>query len=238
MADHDGAQCPSEQRMRVAIIAEIRLYREGLALELDRRGFDVVGTAADARALEDWIPAQRPDVALVDIATTTSEASLVDLVGSAAGTRVVALGVPETAPDVVACAEAGVVGYVPREASLDDVVETLHRVARGEILCTPTIAGSLFHRVGALARERGPDPALDRLTAREREIVNLIDEGLSNKQIALRLRIELSTVKNHVHNVFEKLKVQRRADAAACARRPRERRPVGEQDLQPPPVPS
>jgi two-component system nitrate/nitrite response regulator NarL len=205
--------------MRLVIVSEVRLYREGLAAELGRRGFEVVGTATYDDARRGWIGAQNADAALIDVTTNPHEARLADIVESAGTTKVVALGVHEIGPHVIACAEAGVAGYVPRQASLDDVVETLHRVECNEVLCPPRITGSLFRRVGVLADHRAPVSKADRLTAREREIIELIDEGLSNKQIALRLRIELSTVKNHLHNAFEKLRVGRRSEAAASVRR-------------------
>src|SRR5437773_985410 len=80
------------------------------------------------------------------------------------------------------------------------------------------LAASLLRRVATLAAEQAPVSAAERLTSREREIVRLIDDGLSNKQIAGELHIELPTVKNHVHNILEKLQVQRRSEAAARVR--------------------
>jgi DNA-binding NarL/FixJ family response regulator len=84
------------------------------------------------------------------------------------------------------------------------------------------MAASLFQRIATLALERSPQSIESRLTARELEILDLIDQGLSNKEIARRLTIELSTVKNHVHNILEKLNVSRRSEAAARARAERE----------------
>jgi two-component system nitrate/nitrite response regulator NarL len=94
-------------------------------------------------------------------------------------------------------------------------------VTRGETLCSPRIAATLFRRVAALAADRrvGDERTLRRLTRRERQIVDLIADGLSNKEIAHRLQIEFATVKNHVHNILEKLQVTRRADAVAALRR-------------------
>jgi two-component system, NarL family, nitrate/nitrite response regulator NarL len=207
--------------MRVAIIASIRLYREGLAEVLVREGIEVVGSAADGHAGVGCVRAAQPDVALLDMAMLDGTPIVQTLADSAPGVRVVALGVPETDGDVLACVEAGAAGYVPRDASLDDLVEILKRVVRGEVLCSPRILGSLFRRVAELAG-RSTSP-VGRLTARELEIVELIDQGFSNKQISRRLCIELSTVKNHVHNILQKLQVQRRTEAAAWARRRRER---------------
>jgi DNA-binding NarL/FixJ family response regulator len=123
-------------------------------------------------------------------------------------TRIVALGVREVEQDVLPCAEAGMAGYVPRDGSLADLVAAIESAAHGELRCSPKIAASLFRRVARLSGEtRRPTASL---TRREEEIARLIDQGLSNKQIARRLQIEVSTVKNHVHSVLKKLHATRR----------------------------
>jgi DNA-binding NarL/FixJ family response regulator len=210
----DGAPA----RLRVAVVTEVCLYREGLASSLGRRAeTEVVGTAAALAEAVDLVRRERPDVLLLDMATADAPRVVHDARGAHPGVRVVALAIVETEEVVLRCAEAGVAGYVSRSASLDDLVETLGSVARGELVCSRSIAGSLFRRVGALSGPR-EDPALARLTPREREIAALIGRGLSNKEISRRLRIGLSTVKNHVHNLLEKLQVPGRSAAAARLR--------------------
>ena len=203
------------------VVAQVRLYEEGLAqaIGLDPR-YEVAGTAPSIalgvrriRAL-----AQPPDVALLDLAAPDGLAAVRALRDELPDMRVIALGIRELEPDVIAWAEAGVDGFVSRDASLEDLCATVDSVARGETLCSPRVAATLLRRVATLARERRPAPPHAVLTARERQIVALIDEGLSNKEIAGRLRIELPTVKNHVHNVLEKLQVRRRSEAAARVR--------------------
>jgi DNA-binding NarL/FixJ family response regulator len=100
---------------------------------------------------------------------------------------------------------------------LDDIVAATTAVVRGETACSPRVAATLLRRVADRARER-PYSEFAPLTSRERQVVALIDEGLSNKEIAARLCIELSTVKNHVHNLLEKLGARGRAEAAARVR--------------------
>ncbi len=127
--------------------------------------------------------------------------------------------------EVIACAEAGVACCLTAEASIDDLVAAIGSVARGEAPCSPWTAAVLLRRVASLARERrapvgthvaeAPRP---RLTTRELEIVELVDQGLSNKQIAQQLHIELPTVKNHMHRILDKLGVRRRAEAAELVR--------------------
>jgi DNA-binding NarL/FixJ family response regulator len=121
----------------------------------------------------------------------------------------------------LAYAEAGVSGYVTCEQPVEDVVRAVKAVARGEMLCTPRVAATLVRHVATLAAGLGAReiPAVTSLTPREIEIVGLIDRGMSNKQIAGTLHIEVATVKNHVHNVLDKLQLKRRGEAAAHLRR-------------------
>jgi two-component system nitrate/nitrite response regulator NarL len=203
--------------IRVLIVAGIRLYRDGLAEVLSRRErLQVVGTAATRVQAMSLLTPVRPDVVLLDMATPDSHAAAREL-AVAEQLHVVALGVPENDEDAIACAEAGVAGYVFRDASVDDLVGVIESAARGELLCSPRVAGWLARRVAILGTRR-QDALDERLTAREREILTLIDRGLANKEIAVRLHLGVATVKVHVHNVLEKLQVHTRAEAAARLR--------------------
>jgi two-component system, NarL family, nitrate/nitrite response regulator NarL len=201
--------------IRVQIVSDIRLYREGVEAALSRcDGLEVVGTAAGPRDALELASRVRPDIALVDLSMPNGVACIRAIGDAVADVRTVALTVAETEAEVIACAEAGVTGYVTRESSLDDLVAVIRSVDRGEMLCSPRIAATLVRRVAALAAASPARPRAT-LTGRELEIVALIDEGLSNKEIAGRLLIEVATVKNHVHNILEKLQVRARAEAAA-----------------------
>ena len=158
-----------------------------------------------------------PDVVLIDQAMADSQDATRWLLAVSPASEIVALGVPDTERDVIASAEAGVSSYVTREASLDDLVAAVESVGRGELRCSPRAAGSLFRRVARQANGAGPSLA-SRLTVREAQIVPLIEQGFSNKEIGCRLGIEVATVKNHIHNLLEKLQVHRRAEAAAKLR--------------------
>lgn len=201
--------------IRVLIVSGIRLYREGLAQLLGRRsGLTVVGAKSEWREAAADIQGLEPDVVLLDMATAEGHATVRDVKRLAPGVPVVALGVPELEGDILACVEAGVAGYVTREACLEELVAAVESAARGELQCSPRIAGSLVRRLAALAANREASPLPPRLTTRECEIVRLIEQDLSNKEIADRLGIEVATVKNHVHNLLEKLNVHRRTEAA------------------------
>jgi DNA-binding NarL/FixJ family response regulator len=209
----------TNEMVRILIVAEVRLFREGLALMLDAEpDFHVTATASSAEEAVHAVRDTTPDVALVDMAIRGNASLVRALVAAVPDTRVVALAVPEIEREVLACAEAGVAGYVTRDASVKDVVAAVESAARGEVLCSPRMVATLFDRIAALALERSPVSVESRLTARELEILDLIDQGLSNKEIARRLTIGLSTVKNHVHNILDKLNVNRRGDAVARRR--------------------
>jgi DNA-binding NarL/FixJ family response regulator len=202
----------------LVVIADLRLYREGLGDLLDRvEGMAVVGTAEVAPAEMRALLRLRPDVALIDMAMLDNVSAIRFVARQTPGVRIVALGVPETEQAVLSCVEAGIAAYVGRDRSLDDVIHAVRQVMRGETDCAPEIVASLFRRVATLARnrrEQAPAPS-PKLTRRELQIASLIANGLSNKEIAAHLQIELSTVKNHVHNVFEKLRISRRTQIAA-----------------------
>lgn len=210
--------------IRVAIVADIRLYREGLAEFLRRHpAIAVVATVADWSQSLVAVHDLEPDVVLLDMAMPDGILAVRSIAAAVPAAKVVAVAVPDSERDVIACVEAGVAGYITREASVEELVQATIDAARGELHLPPRMAARLFRHVAEMATERpGPEA---RLTTRELEIVDLIDDGLSNKQIAQRLCIEVPTVKNHVHNILEKLHVDRRSEAAARirARRPRHR---------------
>jgi two-component system, NarL family, nitrate/nitrite response regulator NarL len=209
------------QRVDVFVLAGLRLYREGVAAALAEDGrFRVVGTSADGAAALARLAEVTPTVVLVEIGDEDGPGLVRTIRDHAPDSRIVALGVSGEEADVLPLAEAGIAGWLTRDASVDDLRVAVASAAAGEAICTPRMAMSLLRRVAALAADRGVGPHATPLTRREREIVALIDEGLSNKEIARRLSIELATVKNHVHNILEKLHVTRRADAAALVREP------------------
>jgi DNA-binding NarL/FixJ family response regulator len=200
------------------IVSDIRLYREGLAELLSRRdSLDVIGTATHPDEALQQACELDPAVVVIDQALPGSLMLTRALAQVRPDTRVVALGVPDSEESLLLFAEAGVSGYVPREGSVEDLVEAVECATRGELQCSPQLAGTLIRRLAWRAAVGGNVTA-NPLTARESEIVHLIDEGLSNKEIAVRLGIEVATVKNHVHNLLEKLRVHRRAEAAAQLR--------------------
>ena len=210
--------------IRILIVGDIRLYCEGVMLYLARQPHvELLGCACDRDAAAARVRELHPDVVLVDRAMPESLAAVRDMARDSPDARVVALTVPEIERAILACAEAGIAGYVSRDGSLADLMAVVESAARGELIVSPKMAASLLRRVGALAADRDSGSAHAPLTLREGEIVALIDEGLSNKQIAARLGVELATVKNHVHNILEKLHVHRRSQVGGQLRYERRR---------------
>jgi DNA-binding NarL/FixJ family response regulator len=202
------------------IVAEVRLYREGLARILGaEEDVQVVGVAA---SWGDVIPLARsvqPDVILLDLDVGEGRVAVAALRAAVPAVQIVAISIGDAEHDVISWAEVGVEGFVTREDSLSRLTYVLRSVARGEMPCSPRLAATLLRRVGVLAATAtGPTGRASGLTSRELEVVELIERGLSNKEIATELNIEVTTVKNHVHNILEKLQVSRRSDAVASVR--------------------
>jgi len=206
--------------IRILVVADIRLYCEGLAEVFGRSGRLLV-VAAVAHPLDavDVLEAEAVDIVLLGLGAGGSAEAARTIVGAHPGARLVALAVEDRPEDFVPLVEVGICGYVPRDAGLPDLVATVESVACGELPCSPCVAAGLVRRLGALAADADGSAAALRLTAREQQVLDLLGEGLSNKEIGRRLCIELPTVKNHVHHVLEKLQVRRRAEAVAVVRR-------------------
>jgi len=204
------------------IISDVRLFRDALARALVEDGrlgvSDVVGGVADATRLNPS-PAPAPDVILLDVTLPEGLAAVDTMHRRFPGAKVLALGVGNDAQHIVACAEAGVAGFVCREDSLEDLVRSAQNAMLGELRCSGRVAAALLERVAALAVGAPADGGGCVLTPRELEVMRLVEDGLSNKEIAARLDIEVATAKNHVHNILEKLGVHRRGEAVAKLRR-------------------
>lgn len=203
------------ETVQVLLWTAVRIYRDGLcaALDSDPR-IDGVLTVADAAECRHALHALRPDVLVLD--GHDEDALAVARCAREMPTGVVALGASEIEREVLAFAEAGVSAYVTCEQALSGLIDSIVAVACGEVRCTPKIAGILLRHIASVGgRPERAETRHVRLTRREAEILALVTEGLSNKQIALQLSIELPTVKNHVHNVLEKLGVRTRSQAVA-----------------------
>jgi len=199
---------------RVMICSPIRLYRDGLAEALASSGDLVVVGATGAARLSAAAEASSPDLVVLDASECDTRAAIRSLLAVCPGVAVIVLAAPETEDVLMSLAEAGVAAYVTREQPIDDLMDAIRAARRGEAVCPRRTTAMLLRRVTALASSRA---ALDsqRLTRRELEIAKLVAAGMSNKQIASELQIELPTVKNHVHRVLRKLDVDRRSQVVS-----------------------
>ena len=209
--------------IHIFIVDDNRLLREGLAAMLaEQEGLVVVGAAAGGQSALTEIKKLRPDVALIDIGMPGKDGLEVtqSLHQEAPDVKVIILGMIDLTDEIMACIEAGAAGYVLKEASFDYLVKTIRSAIREESFCSPRMAASLFSRIAELAVDRMPKipKSSVRLTSRELEIIHLIAEGLPNKEIGRRLFIETQTVKNHVHNILDKLQLHSRFEAVHYAR--------------------
>jgi two-component system, NarL family, nitrate/nitrite response regulator NarL len=209
---------PHSRPVRLLLCTHVRFYSEGLrVLFADEPDTDVIAVAAGADALVDQVAACAPDVVLLDSNVPGSMAALQRLTAGGDDCRVIVLAIDNCVQDVQQWAAAGVFAFADRESNFDDLLATVVSASRGEPRCPPRIAALLMSCLNG--RAHGDRSSADTtLTERESEIVDLIDQGLSNQQIAHRLHIAVSTVKNHVHSILAKLQVDRRGEAAARAR--------------------
>ena len=208
--------------LRLVVLDDVALYRDGLNTILSGRdGLCVVGGGTADRDGVKLVCSLNPDVVFIEATSVHSTTIVQDLARRAPGVPVIAYGVDAEEREVIQCAEAGVSAYVPRNAMTPELIETIRSVARGEFACSPRVGALLMRRISVLASQHRGYAGDVVLTPRERQIGELLDDALSNKEIATRLGIGVSTVKNHVHNLLEKLHATRRCQAAAQIRRAR-----------------
>ena len=203
------------------IIANVRLYREGLAASLaGRDGIRVLGCGDFQTDAVNDACRIRPATVIVGYSGPGFGSTMQRLMHCLPQSRFVVVGSGDGESETLACASLGVSGIVALDASLDELVLTLTCAARGEFRCSPKATAALVRHIAADPVAGSPASAdSSSLTRRESEVAALIEQGYSNKQIARMLDIQLSTVKNHVHRILDKLKVSNRSQAAAQLRR-------------------
>jgi len=195
------------------IVHTDKLFCECLALALGEQGGAVVVSTTDADNALSAARADKPDVILIDM-DLPNEGSLeliYQITRQLPDAKVIIISLMEQERIILNCIEAGAKGYVLKGASLEELKAAIYSVFREETFCSPRMAYLIFSRIAELALIKRTKPRLaSSLTAREAEILCLIAEGLSNKEIAQQLYLSLYTVKNHVHNILEKLPVNNR----------------------------
>ncbi|MFP5369576.1 MAG: response regulator [Actinomycetes bacterium] len=209
---------------RVFIVDDHATVRAGVRAEL---GDDVgvVGEAADAPSAIEGIRAARPDVVLLDVHLPGGGglAVLEALRGELPDVRWLALSVSDAAEDVIAVIRAGARGYVTKTISGADLLAAVHRVADGDVVFSPRLAGFVLDAFSAAGTpavpptEEATDPGLDLLSAREREVMQLLARGYTYREIGSRLFISVKTVESHASNVLRKLQLSNRNELTRWA---------------------
>jgi two-component system nitrate/nitrite response regulator NarL len=202
------------ERVRLLLLADVRLYREGLAgiLSADRR-IELLATGSSTGSEVAGLLEAQPSVLLVDAAALCSSHSLRQEIVRHSNIKLVAFGIMDTLDQALTCTEAGAAALVMGNATSIELIDVILAVHRGAYWCSPTLLPALFKHIAARPRIARPSEA-SALTRRELDIMGLLDRGLSNKEIARKLLIEVSTVKSHVHHILNKLQAPRRGAAA------------------------
>lgn len=201
---------------RVLVVDDHPMWRESVARDLAARGYEVVGTAADAASAVRIAAAVRPDVVVMDLqlgATSGVEATR-DIVSAAPDTRVLVLSASAEQDDVLDAVKNGASGYLVKSASIDDLEDAVRRTADGDAVFSAGLAGLLL---GEYRRMQDVSDSGPTLTERETDVLRLVSRGLSARQIATRLTLSHRTVENHVQNTLRKLQLHNRVELTRYA---------------------
>ena len=203
--------------IRILLVEDNPILREGIATMINGEADMTVvaasggGTLQDARNL-------KPHVVLMDIGLRSQNSMLVaaSLTRIFPDIRVIGMGLIPSQLDIVEWVKAGASGFILKTATVEEFLGSIRSVVRGTKVLPPSLAGSLFSQVidNTLKKGKGKLRNAVRMTKREREIISLIGRGLSNKDIAVRLKVAQHSVKSHVHNIFEKLALHSRLEIA------------------------
>jgi DNA-binding NarL/FixJ family response regulator len=208
----------------VALIDDNRLVREGIAALLNQLP-DLEVVAGGASGDTALLRGVNPRVVLLDLGLRDGDSLRVaeKVRREFPDAKVIVMDLLPVHEEIVEFLEAGVSGFITKDATLEELVSTIRSVAQGAPPVAPQVSGTLLSRIASEALAAGRPEAFEsvRMTPREREVIDLIAEGFSNKEIAGRLRIATHTVKSHVRNIMEKLTLHTRLQIAAYAHRDR-----------------
>ena len=206
--------------IRALLVVDVPFYRDGLQELLRKDGeFTVVGTLANLDGMP-RIDALRPDVVLLDIGCRSAQDWAKQTCGETTAPRVVALAVDDNDASIVDWLALGIAGYVSKHSNAAELISVLRAAVRGDWSCPTKVMTLVLRRLSTLSTgARLVTEGAAKLTAREQQILELVGNGLSNKRIAMALRISHATTKNHVHNILGKLQLTNRSQVAAYLNR-------------------
>ncbi len=212
-------------KIQIILIEDNRLLREGIAAMLNNHGdFKVVARSEDGDALRQLKSlGHPPDIVLLDLGLEKANSLrlMALLQEELPAAKIIAMDILPEHVDLVEFVKAGGSGFILKNAPVKDWIETIKTVATGAKVLPPVLTQSLFTQIVELALKNGKEIPADSIqfTNREREVVDLIAQGLSNKEIAESLHIATYTVKSHVHNILEKMALSTRLQIAAFVRK-------------------
>ena len=206
----------------VLVVDDAELFREALRAAFTQEGFEVIGVAADAMKGIDLAREHEPDIVMLDLLMPGM--SGLEVVGSiikaSPRSRVVLLTTSESAEDLLSAVKAGASGYLTKDTPLPRLVSAMNDVIEGGAAVSPAMGGKLFSALRDLLRHQGANAGRrTELTGRELEILTLIGEGQTSREIAENLYISENTVRNHVRNILDKLGMKSRFEAVNWAYR-------------------
>jgi DNA-binding NarL/FixJ family response regulator len=202
-------------RRRIVLVDDHELVRVGVRSALGER-VDVVGEAGDVPSAVSVIEQSQPEVVLLDVHLPGGGGPAVIAGLPQTTARFLALSVSDAAEDVIAVIRAGARGYVTKAISGDELLAAIERVAGGDAVFSPRLAGFVLDAFGKQPNE-ARDPELDQLTTREREVLRLLARGYAYKELSSRLSISIKTVESHASAVLRKLQLSNRRELSRWA---------------------
>jgi len=200
------------------VVDDHPMWRDAVERDLQDAGFEVVAVAADGHQAIARFPAARPQVVVLDLQIPGPGGVEVtaDVLGRDPSARVLILSASGEQRDVLEAVKAGATGYLVKSASREELVDAVRRVAAGDTVFTPGLAGLVLGEFRRINQGVGPEPE-NELTPRETEILRMVATGMSYKQIAERLFLSHRTVQNHVQNTLRKLQMHNRVELTRWA---------------------
>ena len=207
-----------DEPIRVMVVDDHPMWRDAVERDLRAAGFDVVGVAADGNQAIARFPAVRPHVVVLDLQIPGPSGVEVTstVLAHDPSSRVLILSASGEQADVLAAVKAGATGYLVKSASRQELVDAVRRVAAGDTVYTPGLAGLVLGEFRRISEEPEAPPG-ERLTPRETEILKMVAKGLTHRQIAERLVLSHRTVQNHVQNTLRKLQLHNRVQLTRYA---------------------
>lgn len=211
------------KKIRVLVIEDNRLLREGITLMLKKQSdMNVVATFGNGENIQAIMSRLKPEIVILDLGLRNQNSlQIVKLiVKEIPQTKIIVMDLIPAQADVLEFVQAGVSGFILKDATINEFLKTIRSVYKGAQVLPPHLTGSLFSQIVDLAVASAKPSLINesiRMTKRERQVIELIADGFSNKEIAQKLHISTYTVKSHVHNILEKLALHTRVQIAKYA---------------------